>query len=74
MSGLRVLGLVLVVVGIVALVWGGVFWTRDETVIDAGPIEVNTEQREGIALPPILGVGALVAGIALLVVPSRRRA
>ena len=73
MSGLRVVGLVLVVIGIVALVWGGVFWTRDETVIDAGPIEVNTEQREGVALPPILGVGALVAGIALLVVPSRRR-
>ena len=74
MSGLRVVGLVLVVIGIVALLWGGVFWTRDETVIDAGPIEVNTEQREGFAVPPILGVGALVAGIALLVIPSRRRA
>ena len=73
MSGLRVVGLVLVVIGIVALLWGGVFWTRDETVIDAGPIEVNTEQREGVAVPPILGVGALVAGIALLVIPRRRR-
>jgi hypothetical protein len=74
MSALRVVGLVLVVIGIVALLWGGVFWTRDKTVIDAGPIEVNTQQHEGVAIPPILGVGALVAGIALLVIPSRRRA
>ncbi len=74
MSGLRVVGLALIVVGIVALLWGGVFWTRNKTVIDAGPIEVKSQQHEGVALPPIVGVGALVAGIALLVIPSRRRA
>jgi len=74
MSGLRVVGLALIVVGIVVLLWGGVFWTRSKTVIDAGPIEVKSQQHEGVALPPIMGVGALVAGIALLVIPSRRRA
>lgn len=74
MSGLRIVGLVLIVVGIVALLWGGVFWTRNKTVIDAGPIEVKSQQHEGVAVPPIVGVGALVAGIALLVIPNRRRA
>jgi hypothetical protein len=74
MSGLRIVGLVLIVVGIVALLWGGVFWTRNKTVIDAGPIEVKSQQHEGVSVPPIVGVGALVAGIALLVIPSRRRA
>jgi hypothetical protein len=44
MSGLRIVGLVLIVVGIVALLWGGVFWTRNKTVIDAGPIEVKSQQ------------------------------
>ena len=70
----RIVGLVLVVIGIVALVWGGVFWTDRDTVLDAGPLEVQTEEQEGVALPPVLGILALVGGIVLLAVPSRRRA
>ena len=73
MSATRLIGLALVVVGIVALVWGGVFWTDRDTVLDAGPLEVTTAKREGVALPPILGAIALVGGIVLLVVPNRRR-
>ena len=74
MSTRRVVGLVLVILGIVALVWGGVFWTDRDTVLDAGPLEVQTEDREGFALPPVLGVIALVGGIVLLALPDRRRA
>lgn len=71
---MKIAGLVLVVVGIVALVWGGVFWTDRDTVIDAGPLQVSTEEREGVAIPPILGGLAVIAGIVLLVVPARRLA
>ena len=73
MGAKRVIGLVLIVVGIVALVWCGVFWTDRDTVLDAGPLEVTTAEREGVAVPPILGVIALVGGIVLLVVPGRKR-
>ena len=73
MSGRRMVGLVLVVIGIVALLWGGVFWTDRDTVVDAGPLEVQTEETEGFALPPILGVVSLIGGIILLVVPERKR-
>lgn len=69
----RIIGLALVVVGIVALVWGGVFWTDRETVIDAGPVELTTEEREGIALPPVLGIISLIGGIVLLAIPHRKR-
>ena len=73
MSGRRIAGLVLTIAGVVALLWGGVFWTDRDTVIDAGPLEVQTAEREGVAVPPILGGVLLVAGIVLLLVPSRRR-
>ncbi|MGE3401688.1 MAG: DUF3185 domain-containing protein [Vicinamibacterales bacterium] len=73
MSGRRIAGLVLIVIGIVALVWGGVFWTDRDTVVDAGPLEIQTEETEGIAMPPVLGAIALVGGIALLLIPDRRR-
>ena len=69
----RIIGLALVVVGLVALIWGGVFWTNRETVIDAGPLEVTTDKREGVAIPPVLGVLSLVGGFVLLVIPERRR-
>jgi hypothetical protein len=72
MTAMRIAGLLLVVVGIVALVWGGVFWTERDTVIDAGPLQVTTEDREGVALPPVVGGIALVAGIVLLVLPARK--
>ena len=73
MSARRGIGIVLIIIGIVALVWGGVFWTDRDTVVDAGPIEIATEQREGVALPPVLGIIALIGGIALVALPVRRR-
>lgn len=73
MSGKRIVGLVLIVIGIVALLWGGVFWTDRDTVVDAGPLEIQTEETEGFALPPVLGIVSLIGGIILMVVPERRR-
>jgi hypothetical protein len=74
MTARRIAGLVLIVIGVVALAWGGVFWTDRDTVLDAGPLEVTTEQREGVAIPPLVGGLAIVGGIVLLVLPARRRA
>jgi hypothetical protein len=70
----RIVGVILIVLGIVAFVWGGVFWTDRDTVVDAGPLQIQTAEREGFALSPILGGIALVGGIVLLLVPQRRRA
>jgi hypothetical protein len=74
MSAKRIAGIILVTLGMVSLLWGGVFWTQRETILDAGPLEVTTDKREGFALPQALGVLSLVGGIVLLVVPDRRRA
>lgn len=72
MSARRAVGIVLIILGIVALVWGGVFWTDRDTIIDAGPIEIASEKKEGVALPPILGVISLIGGIALVALPGKR--
>ena len=73
MSAKRIIGVVLVIVGIAALAWGGVFWTDRDTLLDAGPVEITSQEREGFALPPVVGVIALIGGIVMLVVPQRRR-
>jgi hypothetical protein len=73
MSARRIVGLALVIIGIVTLAWGGVFWTDRDTLLDAGPVEITSQEREGFALPPVVGVIALIGGIVMLVVPQRRR-
>jgi hypothetical protein len=73
MTTRRIAGVVLIVIGLIALISGGVFWTDRETVVDAGPIEITADEREGFAIPPVLGIISLVGGIVLLAVPNRRR-
>lgn len=73
MTGQQVVGAVLTAIGAIVLLWGGLFWTRHDTVIDAGPVKVQRAQHEGVRVPPIAGGVILIAGIALLVVPSRVR-
>ncbi len=71
MSPLRIVGLVLIGFGLVALLWGGVFWKERDTVLDAGPLQVTTEKHKGVAIPPIAGGLAIVAGAVLLLIPRR---
>jgi hypothetical protein len=63
---MKILGGVLVVVGLVALLYGGISWTHRDKVLDAGPIQVTTEKKERLPISPIAGGVILVAGIVLL--------
>lgn len=69
---MRLAGIVLVVLGALALAYGGFSYTKREKIIDIGPIEATAETRESVPLPPILGGAALVGGIVLLVVSGRK--
>lgn len=62
----QVIAVLLIVFGIVSLLWGGISWTREETVLDLGPIEATTRERETIPLPPIIGGLMLAGGVVLL--------
>ena len=71
---MKLIGILLIVFGVVALVIGGISYIDRDTVADLGPINIQTEERETIPLPPIAGVAAIAGGIALVVVGSRARA
>lgn len=63
---MKILGGVLVVLGILALLYGGISWTRRDKVLDAGPIQITADKKESLPIPPIAGGIMLVAGVALL--------
>jgi hypothetical protein len=69
---MKIIGIVLIVLGVISLAYGGISYTTREKVIDVGPIEATTERHRTLPLPPIIGGVALAAGIALLVTGSRK--
>ena len=73
MTPRRIAGLVLVILGIVALAWGGVFWKERDTIVDAGPVQITRDEQKGFPVPPLVGGALLVAGVILLVLPQRSR-
>jgi hypothetical protein len=69
----KLIGILLIVFGIVALVLGGITYTTREKVLDIGPITATQEKHKTIPLSPIVGIASLAGGIALLVVGTRTR-
>ena len=66
MENSRLVGIILIFVGALALAYQGITYTTREKVLDIGPIEATKEERKTIPLPPVVGAVALAGGIALL--------
>jgi len=69
---LKIVGIILIVLGVVAFIFQGITYTTREKVIDLGPIQATAEEKKTIPLPPVLGAIALVGGIVLLVVGGKK--
>ena len=67
-----IVGVVLIVLGIAGLAFGGFSFTRKEKVLDLGPIEASADKKESLPIPPILGALAIVGGVVLVAVGARR--
>jgi len=72
MQAMRVLAVVLIVLGLVALAYQGITYTQTEKVLEVGPITATKDTKKTIPLPPILGGAALACGVVLLVASARR--
>jgi ABC-type phosphate transport system permease subunit len=73
MKSTTVLGIVLVVLGALALIYQGFNYTRQEKVIDIGPIHATADTQEHVPLPPIVGGLALAAGAVLIAMGARQK-
>jgi uncharacterized membrane protein len=72
MKPISLVGILLVVLGALALAYQGFTYTRQEKVLDLGPIHATREDRERVPIPPVLGGLALVGGIFLLVAGGKK--
>ena len=69
---MKIAAIVLIVLGAISLAYGGISYTTREKVMDIGPIEATAERHKTVPLPPVIGGVAVIAGIAMLVVGSKK--
>ena len=76
MKPATIVGILLIILGVVALAYGGFSFTTQEKkkIVDLGPLQVDAtvEKQRSFPLPPILGVVALAGGVVLVVVGSKK--
>ncbi len=69
---MKLVGIILIVLGVLALVYQGIQYTTREKILDIGSLKVTADTKRTIPLPPIVGGVALVAGIVMIVLDRRK--
>ena len=72
MKKIMPIGILLVVLGGLALAYEGFNYTHQEKILDIGPIHATAEEHDRVFIPPAIGGLALAGGIVLLLVGARK--
>jgi multidrug transporter EmrE-like cation transporter len=72
MTPLKIVAIVLIVAGVAALAYGGFSYTKETHKAEIGPLKIQVAEKEQVNIPQWAGIGAIVAGIVLLVVGSKK--
>jgi hypothetical protein len=66
MKPIMILGVVLILAGVGGLLFRSVHWTETKNVVDAGPIQINSQEDHSLWIPTAAGVVAVLAGMGLV--------
>jgi uncharacterized membrane protein YidH (DUF202 family) len=72
MSAVKIVGMVLIIAGVLALVYGGFSFTKETHQAKLGPLELQVKEKETVNIPVWAGVGAIAVGAVLLLVPLKK--
>ena len=72
MNSTRIIGIVLIAAGALALAYGGFSYTKDTTAVKLGPLELSVQEKKAVNVPVWAGIGAMVVGGLLLVLGGRK--
>ena len=68
MNAPKILAILLIVAGVLALIYGGFTYTKDTHEARVGPLQFSVKQKETVAIPVWAGVGAIAVGVVILLV------
>ncbi len=72
MNNYKLLAIALIAVGVIAFAYQGISFTMREKAVDLGAVHLTTDHTRTIPLPPLVGAVALIGGVALLLLGTRR--
>jgi uncharacterized membrane protein YidH (DUF202 family) len=72
MNPVKIVGVVLILAGILALAYGSFSFTKETHEAKIGPLELQVKEKQTVNIPIWAGVGAIVIGTVLLLVPLKR--
>ena len=72
MNTVKIIGVILIVAGTLGLAYGGISYTKERQAAKLGPIELSMSEKETIAIPTWLSIGAIVAGAAALLLSGKK--
>jgi hypothetical protein len=70
MTPVKIVGILLIVAGLLALASGGFSYTKETHEAKLGPLELSVKEKQSVDIPMWAGIGAIVAGVVLLVLPK----
>jgi hypothetical protein len=68
---MKLAGVILMIAGLAALIYGGIRYTTQKRAVDLGPIQINRTEHHNIPLPPLVGIVMVASGGALLFAAGR---
>jgi hypothetical protein len=71
MKPATIIGILLIVLGIIGYATGGISFTHEKKVVDAGSIQISRKTQDTLPLSPILSTVSLIAGIGLVIVGAK---
>jgi hypothetical protein len=72
MNATRIVGLLLLIAGALAVAYGGFSYTKETTAVKLGPVELSVKEQERVNVPLWAGIGAIVVGGVLIFVGGKR--
>ena len=72
MNAMKIVGVVLIIAGVLGLAYGGFSFTKETHKANIGPLSLSVKEKEQVNVPQWLGIGAIVVGVVLLVLPSKK--
>ena len=72
MTPVKIVGIVLIVAGALALVYGGFSFTKETHKAEIGPLKLSVKDKEQVNVPQWAGIGSIVLGVVLLVAGKKK--